>query len=181
MVNDYPSFAAEVRRLDRALAALAPLAAAAGVAQPAGQEWFDLLRNKLLRAARPAAAAGRGNRRRHEHRQVGDLQSPGRRGGQRLAARWRPARNTRCAWCRRSWPIRPCSGGCSSRSRSAPGRRPTIRSSDSPENRLFLASGPDHAAAAAAAGCPRRGFRRRRELATGDGPSARRPTCWWPC
>ncbi len=37
-----------MQRLDRALRALAPLAAAAGVAPPAGQEWFDLLRNKLL-------------------------------------------------------------------------------------------------------------------------------------
>jgi hypothetical protein len=44
----YQSFAAEVRRLDRAIGALAPLAAAAGVAPPAGEEWFDLLRNKLL-------------------------------------------------------------------------------------------------------------------------------------
>ena len=44
----YQSFAAEVQRLDRALGALTPLAAAAGVAPPAGQEWFDLLRNKLL-------------------------------------------------------------------------------------------------------------------------------------
>ncbi len=44
----YQSFAADVRRLDRAIGALAPSAAAAGVAPPAGQEWFDLLRNKLL-------------------------------------------------------------------------------------------------------------------------------------
>jgi 50S ribosome-binding GTPase len=44
----YQSFAAEVRRLDRAIRALEPQAAAAGVAPPAGQEWFDLLKNKLL-------------------------------------------------------------------------------------------------------------------------------------
>ncbi len=44
----YETFATEVRRLDQALTALAPRAAAAGVAPPAGQEWFDLLRNKLL-------------------------------------------------------------------------------------------------------------------------------------
>jgi len=44
----YQSFAAEMRRLDRALAALQPQAAAVGVAPPGGQEWFDLLRNKLL-------------------------------------------------------------------------------------------------------------------------------------
>jgi hypothetical protein len=44
----YQSFAADVRRLDRAIGTLLPLAAAAGVASPAGQEWFDLLKNKLL-------------------------------------------------------------------------------------------------------------------------------------
>ena len=44
----YHSFAAQVQRLDRALAALEPQAAAAGVASPAGQEWFELLHNKLL-------------------------------------------------------------------------------------------------------------------------------------
>ena len=44
----YRSFAAEVQRLDRALAALEPQAAEVGVAPPAGQEWFELLRNKLL-------------------------------------------------------------------------------------------------------------------------------------
>ncbi len=44
----YETFATEVRRLDQALTALAPRAAAVGVAPPAGQEWFDLLRNKLL-------------------------------------------------------------------------------------------------------------------------------------
>jgi hypothetical protein len=44
----YDSFAVQVQRLDRALAALEPMAAAAGVPAPAGQEWFDLLRNKLL-------------------------------------------------------------------------------------------------------------------------------------
>lgn len=48
MPANYASFAVEVIRLDRALAALEPMAAAAGVASPAGQEWFDLLRNKLL-------------------------------------------------------------------------------------------------------------------------------------
>ncbi len=44
----YEIFAAAARRLDRALAALAPRAAAAGVEPPDGQEWFDLLRNKLI-------------------------------------------------------------------------------------------------------------------------------------
>ena len=47
-VPTYRSFATQVQRLDRALAALEPQAAAAGVASPAGQEWFDLLHNKLL-------------------------------------------------------------------------------------------------------------------------------------
>lgn len=44
----FNSFAAQVQQLSRALAALEPQAAAAGVALPAGQEWFELLRNKLL-------------------------------------------------------------------------------------------------------------------------------------
>jgi hypothetical protein len=47
-MNDYQSFASRVRRLDRAIRALEPQATAAGVASPAGQEWFDLLQNKLL-------------------------------------------------------------------------------------------------------------------------------------
>ena len=47
-VPTYRSFAAGVQRLDRALAALEPQAAEVGVAPPAGQEWFELLRNKLL-------------------------------------------------------------------------------------------------------------------------------------
>jgi hypothetical protein len=48
MTTDYHAFAAQVRRLDRAIKALTPLAAAAGVTSPVGQEWFDLLQNKLL-------------------------------------------------------------------------------------------------------------------------------------
>src|SRR5579864_6526448 len=44
----YHSFATQVQRLDRALAVLEPQAAAVGVASPAGEEWFDLLHNKLL-------------------------------------------------------------------------------------------------------------------------------------
>jgi hypothetical protein len=44
----FTSFAGDVQRLDRALVALAPQAAKVGVAPPAGQEWFELLRNKLL-------------------------------------------------------------------------------------------------------------------------------------
>src|SRR3990172_4950383 len=48
MTTTYHSFAAQVQRLDRALAALEPRSAAAGVASPAGQEWFELLHRKLL-------------------------------------------------------------------------------------------------------------------------------------
>jgi hypothetical protein len=48
MTTDYQSFAAQVRRLDQTIRALEPQAAAAGVASPVGQEWFDLLKNKLL-------------------------------------------------------------------------------------------------------------------------------------
>ncbi len=48
MPADFSAFAAEVAQLSQALTALAPLAAASGAASPEGQEWFDLLRNKLL-------------------------------------------------------------------------------------------------------------------------------------
>jgi len=48
MPADYASFVVQVRQLSRALAALEPQAVAAGVAPPAGEEWFELLRNKLL-------------------------------------------------------------------------------------------------------------------------------------
>jgi len=44
----FHSFAAQVQQLSRALDALAPEAAALGAASPAGQEWFELLRHKLL-------------------------------------------------------------------------------------------------------------------------------------
>ncbi len=47
-MSTYQSFADRVRRLDRAICALDPLAAATGTPTPEGQEWFDLLRNKLL-------------------------------------------------------------------------------------------------------------------------------------
>jgi len=48
MSSDFRAFAGEVRRLDRALAALQPAAASVGVEPPEGQEWFELLRHKLL-------------------------------------------------------------------------------------------------------------------------------------
>jgi len=44
----YSSFAADVRQLDRALAALEPVAAAADAPPATGSEWFELLRRKLL-------------------------------------------------------------------------------------------------------------------------------------
>ena len=47
-MTTYDSFAVEVRRLDRALVALGPEAADIGVVSPAGEEWFELLRNRLL-------------------------------------------------------------------------------------------------------------------------------------
>jgi hypothetical protein len=48
MPANYASFAAKLIGFSRALAALEPQAACAGVAPPAGQEWFELLQNKLL-------------------------------------------------------------------------------------------------------------------------------------
>ena len=44
----FRDFAGQVKRLSHALAALEPVAAAVGIGPPAGQEWFDLLRRKLL-------------------------------------------------------------------------------------------------------------------------------------
>ena len=44
----YQSFADQVRRLDRAIRALSGRAAALGIPPPDGEEWFDLLQNKLL-------------------------------------------------------------------------------------------------------------------------------------
>ncbi len=48
MTENYQVFAEEVKRLDRALTALEPLATSVGVAPPGGHEWFELLHNKLL-------------------------------------------------------------------------------------------------------------------------------------
>ncbi|MEN6450090.1 MAG: GTPase [Thermoguttaceae bacterium] len=48
MTPSYQSFAAQLRQLDRAIKTLTPEAAGLGVSSPDGQEWFDLLRNKLL-------------------------------------------------------------------------------------------------------------------------------------
>jgi len=48
MEEDYQTFAGEIKRLRHALATLAPVAATVGVEPPAGQEWFELLRKRLL-------------------------------------------------------------------------------------------------------------------------------------
>ncbi|MDZ7619426.1 MAG: GTPase, partial [Patescibacteria group bacterium] len=44
----FDTFANELHCLDRALGALAPAAATVGVPPPAGQEWYELLRRRLL-------------------------------------------------------------------------------------------------------------------------------------
>ena len=131
-------------------------------------------------AARSAAAAGRGDRRRHEHRQVGDLQPPGRRSGQRRQPAGR--RHEAPGVPRAAGLGRSGAAGAAVRAvraaRLAVGRRSAGRFA---RGSAVLAARADDAAAAAAAGCPRRGFRRGGELAAGPGRSARRPTCWWPC
>lgn len=48
MNPDYQAWADQVRQLDRSLAALGPVAASVGVGEPEGEEWFELLRFKLL-------------------------------------------------------------------------------------------------------------------------------------
>ena len=48
MSADFASFAARLKHLDRALAALEPAAASIGLSAPRQDEWFQLLTNKLL-------------------------------------------------------------------------------------------------------------------------------------
>lgn len=48
MTTTFRAWAEQVRKLDRALAAVQPLAERVGVSSPTGQEWFQLLRLKLL-------------------------------------------------------------------------------------------------------------------------------------
>jgi len=48
MTDDYRTWATRVEQLCGALAALEPPAATVGVVPPTGQEWFELLRHKLL-------------------------------------------------------------------------------------------------------------------------------------
>ncbi|MGA2062181.1 MAG: GTPase [Thermoguttaceae bacterium] len=48
MSSDFASFAAGLKRLDRALSALEPAAASIGLSAPRQDEWFQLLANKLL-------------------------------------------------------------------------------------------------------------------------------------
>ena len=126
MTATYRSFAAEVQRLDRALAALEPQAAAAGVASPAGEEWCELLRRKLLPqlelpplmvvAIVGGTNIGKSAIFNHVAGEVASASSP-------LAA---GTKHPVCL-CRRTWPTRPCSSVSSSRSRFAPGDRRTIR------------------------------------------------------
>ena len=133
----------QVQRLDRALAALEPQAAAAGVAPPAGQEWFDLLRNKLLpQLDLPpllvVAIVGGTNIGKSVifNHLAGEVASAVQPAGRRHEA-------SRCASCRRTWPIRPCSQRLFEPFElCTPGSRPTIRLGDSPENRLFWRVGP---------------------------------------
>jgi hypothetical protein len=47
-MSDFRAWASRVRQLDRALTDLAPRAEAIGVDLPAGRDWFDLLRLKLM-------------------------------------------------------------------------------------------------------------------------------------
>jgi hypothetical protein len=47
MSVDFASWAAQVRQLDEAIAALVPVAARIGVQPPEGDEWFELLKHKL--------------------------------------------------------------------------------------------------------------------------------------
>jgi len=48
MTESYDAFAGQLRRLAEALGGLRPVAAGVGVAPPDGEEWFGLLRDKLL-------------------------------------------------------------------------------------------------------------------------------------
>lgn len=48
MTADFATLAAQVRQLDRGLAALGPLASALGVPAPEHEDWFELLHYKLL-------------------------------------------------------------------------------------------------------------------------------------
>ena len=48
MRADFSTWAARVRQLDQALEALCPAAEKVGVAPPRGQDWYELLRRKLL-------------------------------------------------------------------------------------------------------------------------------------
>ena len=155
-VSTYRSFAVNVRRLDRTLAALEPQAAEVGVTRPAGQEWFELLHNKLLpQLDLPpllvVAIVGGTNIGKSAifNHLAGEVAS--------TPARWPPAPSTPFALCRRTWPIRSCSGGCSSPSPSPRGDRPTIPWAI-PRRTGCIGTGVHDAVAAAAAGRAGRGF-----------------------
>jgi 50S ribosome-binding GTPase len=48
MTADYRTWSARIRQLDRALADLVPVARTIAVEPPTGEDWFELLRLKLL-------------------------------------------------------------------------------------------------------------------------------------
>ena len=83
MPASYLTFAAAVKRLDRVLAAIDGGSGRVGRAVACRARVVRSAAQQVAAAIRPAAAVGRGGRRRHEHRQVGDLQPRGRRSGQR--------------------------------------------------------------------------------------------------
>ena len=177
--HDYRAFAAEVRRLDRALAALQPAATSIGVDPPAGQEWFDLLRDKLLPQleAEPllvVAIVGGTN--------IGKSVVFNHLAGEVASAVSPLAAHTKHPVCLvpPASTIRPCLAAVRGvRAASlAVARRPLGRLARAS---ALLAGRPADAAAAVAVGRARRRFRRGGQLAACRGRSARWPTCWWPC
>ena len=166
------------RQLTRSIETLAASAQRVGVGPPQGREWFDLLQRKLLPQLQGPPLADRGHRGRHEYRQVGGLQPPCGRNGQRRHApgrRHEASRLPRSARLRRSRTAGPAlrafRTACLAIGRRSAGRR--AHRSD------LLAAGDPGAAAAGAGRCPGRRFRRDRELATGPGdpPDGRRADC----
>ncbi len=170
MSGSYASFAAEIEQLNRALAALRPLAAAVGAAPLAGQEWFDLLRNKLaaqldLPPLLVVAIVGGTN--------IGksvDLQPPGRRSGQRCQPTG--CRHETSGVPRAARPGRCGPSAAIVRAVCAPhlaiGRRSACGCAAEP---VVLADRPDDSAAAVAAGRAGRRFGRGGQLAAGQGDS----------
>ena len=150
-----------------------------GVSALARAGMVRVAREKAPAATRSAAAVGRGDRGRNEYRQIGDLQSSGRRKRQRRHA----------AGLGHEASGLPGAGGI--------GRSGTClqklfepftllpwHSADDPlagsrRKPALLAAWQADAAAAALARCARRRFRRAGELGHAPRPFARRPTCSW--